>query len=237
MRRLAIIVTLMFFPFLSLFAQADKKEVRRGNSDYRKSNYKEAELHYRKAAMQDSTSFAAVYDLANTLYQQKDFDGASNTLAKMEKQATDNQYSDRYFFNKGNVSLQKKDYKTAVDDFKQALLRDPSDVDAKESYLYAKKMLQNQQNGGGGGQDNQENQDQQNDQSQQQNDQNDQDRQNQDQQDKDQSQQQGEQNQQISKSQAQQMLKAIQAQEKETQQKVEKAKAEKAKTRQKDKNW
>ncbi len=236
MRKLAIIVTLMFFPFLSLFAQADKKEVRRGNSDYRKSNYKEAELHYRKAAMQDSTSFAAVYDLANTLYQQKDFDGASNTLAKMEKQAADNQYGDRYFFNKGNVSLQKKDYKTAVDDFKQALLRDPSDVDAKESYLYAKKMLQNQQNGGGG-QDNQENQDQQNDQSQRQNDQNDQDRQNQDQQDKDQSQQQGEQNQQISKSQAQQMLKAIQAQEKETQQKVEKAKAEKAKTRQKDKNW
>ncbi len=234
MRKLAIIVTLMFFPFLSLFAQADKTEVRRGNSDYRKSNYKEAELHYRKAAMQDSTSFAAVYDLANTLYQQKDFDGASNTLAKMEKQAADNQYGDRYFFNKGNVSLQKKDYKTAVDDFKQALLRDPSDVEAKESYLYAKKMLQNQQNGGGGGQDNQENQDQQNDQSQQQNDQN---RQNQDQQDKDQSQQQGEQNQQISKSQAQQMLKAIQAQEKETQQKVEKAKAEKAKTRQKDKNW
>lgn len=235
MRKLAFIVAFMFLPFLSLFAQADKKEVRRGNSDYRKSNYKEAEIHYRKAMLQDSTSFAAVYDLSNTLYQQKDFDGASNTLSKIEQQAQDSRYADRYYFNKGNISLQKKDYKTAIEDFKQALLQNPSDLDAKESYLYAKKMLQNQQNGGQNNQ-NDQNQQQNQDQDQQQNDQ-DQQQNNQGQnQQQDQQQSQGGQ-QQISKSQAQQMLRAIQAQEKETQQKVEKAKAEKAKTRQKDKNW
>jgi len=236
MRKLAFIVAFMFFPFLSLFAQADKKEVRRGNSDYRKSNYKEAEIHYRKAVLQDSTSFAAVYDLSNTLYQQKDFDGASNTLSKIEQQAPESRYADRYYFNKGNTSLQKKDYKTAVEDFKKALLQNPSDLEAKESYLYAKKMLQNQN--GGAQNDQNQNQNQQQDQNQDQQGQNDQDEQqnNQDQ-NQDQQQSQGGQEQQISKSQAQQMLKAIQAQEKETQQKVEKAKAEKAKTRQKDKNW
>lgn len=228
MRKLAFIVAFMFFPFLSLFAQADKKEVRRGNSDYRKSNYKEAEIHYRKAVLQDSTSFAAVYDLSNTLYQQKDFDGASNTLSKIEQQAPESPYADRYYFNKGNTSLQKKDYKTAVEDFKKALLQNPSDLEAKESYLYAKKMLQNQNGGAQNDQNQDQNQQGQNDQDEQQN--------NQDQ-NQDQQQSQGGQEQQISKSQAQQMLKAIQAQEKETQQKVEKAKAEKAKTRQKDKNW
>lgn len=228
MRKLAFIVAFMFFPFLSLFAQADKKEVRRGNSDYRKSNYKEAEIHYRKAVLQDSTSFAAVYDLSNTLYQQKDFDGASNTLSKIEQQAPESRYADRYYFNKGNISLQKKDYKTAVEDFKKALLQNPSDLEAKESYLYAKKMLQNQNGGAQNDQNQNQNQQGQNDQDEQQN--------NQDQ-NQDQQQSQGGQEQQISKSQAQQMLKAIQAQEKETQQKVEKAKAEKAKTRQKDKNW
>ncbi len=232
MRKLAFIVAFMFFPFLSLFAQADKKEVRRGNSDYRKSNYKEAEIHYRKAVLQDSTSFAAVYDLSNTLYQQKDFDGASNTLSKIEQQAPESRYADRYYFNKGNISLQKKDYKTAVEDFKQALLQNPSDLEAKESYLYAKKMLQNQN---GGDQNDQNDQNQQQNQDQGQNDKDEQQN-NQDQSRDQQQQGQGDQ-QQISKSQAQQMLKAIQAQEKETQQKVEKAKAEKAKTRQKDKNW
>lgn len=246
MKKLIFSVLLLSVSLCSAYAQADRKEVRRGNSDYRRSNYKDAEIHYRKAAVQDSTSFAATYDLANTLYQLKDYDGAANTLSKIGSQAEESPYADRYYFNKGNVSLQKKDYKSAVEDFKQALLRDPSDMSAKESYTYAKKMLENEQNGGEGQGQNQDRQNQDQNQDQQNQDQNkDQDQQNQNQdqgQDQNQGQDQDRQDasqpqEQISKSQAQQMLKAIQAQEKETQEKVEKAKAEKAKTRQKDKNW
>lgn len=231
MNRFFSIVMCVLLSGASLFAQEDKKDVRRGNKDYRKSNFKEAEIDYRKALLKDSTSFAATYDLANALYSQKDYEGAANTLEKLSKSAPESQYADRYFFNKGNVSLQKKDYKTAVDDFKQALLRDPGDLQAKESYIYAKKMLENQENGGEG----ESNKDQQN-----------QDQQNQDQQqdqqpsDGQQDKQEGEgqaQQQQISVQQAQQIMKAIQAKEKETQEKVEKAKAQNEKSRQKDKNW
>lgn len=231
MNRFFSIVMCVLLSGASLFAQEDKKDVRRGNKDYRKSNFKEAEIDYRKALLKDSTSFAATYDLANALYSQKDYEGAANTLEKLSNSAPESQYADRYYFNKGNVSLQKKDYKTAVDDFKQALLRDPGDLQAKESYIYAKKMLENQENGGEGESNkDQQNQDQQN-----------QD-QNQDQQPSDgqQDKQEGEgqaQQQQISVQQAQQILKAIQAKEKETQEKVEKAKAQNEKSRQKDKNW
>ena len=222
MNRFFSIVLCVLLSGASLFAQEDKKDVRRGNKDYRKSNFKEAEIDYRKALLKDSTSFAATYDLANALYSQKDYEGAANTLEKLSKSAPESQYADRYYFNKGNVSLQKKDYKTAVDDFKQALLRDPGDLQAKESYIYAKKMLENQENGGEG----ESNKDQQN----------------KDQQPSDgqQDKQEGEgqtQQQQISAQQAQQILKAIQAKEKETQEKVEKAKAQNEKSRQKDKNW
>ncbi len=227
MNRFFSIVLCVLLSGASLFAQEDKKDVRRGNKDYRKSNFKEAEIDYRKALLKDSTSFAATYDLANALYSQKDYEGAANTLEKLSKSAPESQYADRYYFNKGNVSLQKKDYKTAVDDFKQALLRDPGDLQAKESYIYAKKMLENQENGGEG----ESNKDQQN-----------KDQQNKDQQPSDgqQDKQEGEgqtQQQQISAQQAQQILKAIQAKEKETQEKVEKAKAQNEKSRQKDKNW
>lgn len=230
MNRFFSIVLCVLLSGASLFAQEDKKDVRRGNKDYRKSNFKEAEIDYRKALLKDSTSFAATYDLANALYSQKDYEGAANTLEKLSKSAPESQYADRYYFNKGNVSLQKKDYKTAVDDFKQALLRDAGDLQAKESYIYAKKMLENQENGGEG----EPNQDKQ--------DQNDDDQQDQDQQPSDgqQDKQEGEgqaQQQQISAQQAQQILKAIQAKEKETQEKVEKAKAQNEKSRQKDKNW
>lgn len=226
MNRFFSIVLCVLLSGASLFAQEDKKDVRRGNKDYRKSNFKEAEIDYRKALLKDSTSFAATYDLANALYSQKDYEGAANTLEKLSKSAPESQYADRYFFNKGNVSLQKKDYKTAVDDFKQALLRDPGDLQAKESYIYAKKMLENQENGGEG----ESNKDQQNQDQQQ----------NQQPSDGQQDKQEGErqaQQQQISVQQAQQILKAIQAKEKETQEKVEKAKAQNEKSRQKDKNW
>ena len=226
MNRFFNIVMCVLLSGASLFAQEDKKDVRRGNKDYRKSNFKEAEIDYRKALLKDSTSFAATYDLANALYSQKDYEGAANTLEKLSKSAPESQYADRYYFNKGNVSLQKKDYKTAVDDFKQALLRDPGDLQAKESYIYAKKMLENQENGGEG----ESNKDQQNQDQQQ----------NQQPSDGQQDKQEGEgqeQQQQISVQQAQQILKAIQAKEKETQEKVEKAKAQNEKSRQKDKNW
>lgn len=230
MNRFFSIVLCVLLSGASLFAQEDKKDVRRGNKDYRKSNFKEAEIDYRKALLKDSTSFAATYDLANALYSQKDYEGAANTLEKLSKSAPESQYADRYFFNKGNVSLQKKDYKTAVDDFKQALLRDPGDLQAKESYIYAKKMLENQENGGEGESNkDQQNQDQNQDQQQDQ-------QPSEGQQDKQEGEGQAQQ-QQISVQQAQQILKAIQAKEKETQEKVEKAKAQNEKSRQKDKNW
>ena len=112
MNRFFSIVLCVLLSGASLFAQEDKKDVRRGNKDYRKSNFKEAEIDYRKALLKDSTSFAATYDLANALYSQKDYEGAANTLEKLSKSAPESQYADRYFFNKGNVSLQKKDYQT-----------------------------------------------------------------------------------------------------------------------------
>ena len=211
---------MMLLIALPSFAQTDKREVRRGNRKFDKHNYKEAELDYRRALVKDSTSFAAIYDLASALYKQKDYEGAGSVLARREEAPPMDLDGAKYYFNAGDIALQKKDYATAMKVFKQTLLIDPGDLEAKENYIYAKKMLENQQ----------QNQDQQDQQDQQQN----QD-QNQNQQDQQQNQQ--DQQQKISPQQAQQMLQAIQAKEKETQDKVEKAKALKAQSRQKEKNW
>ncbi len=222
---------MMLLVALPSFAQTDKREVRRGNRKFDKHNYKEAELDYRRALVKDSTSFAAIYDLASALYKQKDYEGAGSVLARREEAPPMDLDGAKYYFNAGDIALQKKDYATAMKVFKQTLLIDPGDLEAKENYIYAKKMMENQQQN----QDqqnqnqNQQNQDQQDQQDQQQN----QD-QNQNQQDQQQNQ---DQQQKISPQQAQQMLQAIQAKEKETQDKVEKAKALKAQSRQKEKNW
>lgn len=235
---------------VAMSAQIDRKEVRSGNRQFRRENYKEAEISYRKALVKDSLSFAANYNLANVLYRGEHYDEARKIMETVKEAAPASEHGADYFFNAGDIALARKDYAAAVDAFKQSLLLNPGDLQAKENYIYAKKMLEDQQqNGGGGGQDNQENQQNQQNQDDRQQNQDQQDNQNQDQQNnQDQNQQDNQdgqnrdgQNQpqpvKISPQQAQQMLKAMQAKEKETQDKVNKEKAEALKSRQKEKNW
>ncbi len=232
---------------ISAAAQADRREVRSGNRQFRKENFTRAEIDYRKALVKDSSSFAASYDLANSLYRQNNFEEAGKTLEKVKDIAPMSPNSSDYYYNLGNVACQKKDWQAAVDAYKQSLLRNPTDMDAKENYIYAKLMLKNQ--GGGGKDKNNQNQDQdqqnqnqnqdqnKNQQNQNQNP-NQQNQQNQNQNQDQQNQQQGQQGQgKISPQQAQQMLSAIQAKEKETQDKVNKEKAALLKSKQKEKNW
>lgn len=246
-RFIYILVTVVLsFSAVQAYAQTDKKDVRRGNRDFRKEEYREAEIDYRKALVKDSLSVAANYNLANTLYRQGDYAQAMQTLSKNKEAAALDPSSADYFFNLGDAAIQQKDWQTAVDAFAQSLIRNPDDIDAKENFIYAKKMLQNQQNQD---QQNQDNQDQNQNQDQQNQDNQDQNQDNQDQ-DKNQDQQNQDQNQDDQKEQprqgqqpkitpqaAQQMLQAIQAKEKETQDKVNKQKAEALKSRQKEKNW
>ncbi len=218
--------------------QADRHDVRAGNRKFRKDKFKESEIDYRKAVLKDSTSMKAQYNLASALYRQQDYEGAKKALDAVASQDAPAQYH----YNAGDVALQRRDYASAVKSFREALLRDPDDLDAKENYIYAKKMLENQQGqGGGGGQDRDNQPQQQNDQPQQQNDRDQDRRDNQDNRDNQngQSQQQPEDGgqQEISPQQAQQMLRAVQAKEKETRDKVNKEKAALLKSKQKEKNW
>ena len=249
--RYILVVSMLLSVALTASAQVDRHDVRAGNRKFRKDNWKEADISYRKALVKDSTSVAANYNLANTLYRQENYEEAEKLMKKIGDNASASANAADYWYNTGDIAIAKKDWQGAVNAFKEALLKNPSDMDAKENYIYAKKMLENQQKNGGGNGDGQDNQDQNKNGQDQNKDQN--NDQNNDGQNKDQAQNQnqnqnngqGNGNQQppqgqegkISPQQAQQMLRAIQAKEKETQDKVNKEKADALKSRQKEKNW
>jgi tetratricopeptide (TPR) repeat protein len=255
-RVLYILLSVCLFAasFADASAQVDKREVRKGNRRFKDGEYTEAQMEYMKAVAKDTLSIAANYNLANTLFRQEDYDNAAKTLERVEATAIASPDGASVYYNQGAVAIAQQNWQKAVDAFAKSLLLNPDYLDAKENYIYAKKMLQNQQQ-------NQQNQDQNQDQN---NDQNQNQDQNQDQDNKDNQQDQNDQNQdqnddkdngddqkddqgqdqqnqgqqpQISPQAAQQMLQAIQAKEKETQDKVNKAKAAAMKSRQKEKNW
>ena len=245
MKRVLYILLTFLFVFGGVApagAQVDRRDVRKGNRDFKKENYREAEIDYRKALVKDSLSLAANYNLANTLYKEGNHDLAGKCLETVKDIAPASASAADYYFNLGDVAIARQDWQGAVDAFKESLLRNPGDLQAKENYIYAKKKLedqqnqqddqnQNDQNQNQNQDQNDQNKDRQNDQQNQNNDQN-QDKQN----DQDRQNQQGQQPK-ISPQAAQQMLQAIQAKEKETQEKVNKQKAEALKSRQKEKNW
>ena len=259
----------------SAFAQTDRKEVRKGNRFFKDENYKEAEVEYRKALIKDSLSVAGNYNLANVLMLQDDAANAEliyakvgDTISKMPQQVdwkkgsvkvAKNDVAPDYYHNLGNSLLAQKRYAEAVDAYKNALRRNPSDAQTRENYIYAKKKMEDQQNQD---QQQQQNQDQQNQQDQQQNqDQNQNQNQNQDQnkdqnqdnkdnqdkkenkdnpdkKDQPQDQQQQPQNEpKITPQAAEQMLQAMQEKENQTQEKVKEEKAKLLKSKQKEKNW
>lgn len=240
-----LLLMIILFPAV-MSAQNDRSEVRAGNREFKKGEYREAELDYKRALDVDSSSVTAKYNLGNALYKSESYNEAElyfKGLGDTLKNLSPSKASD-YFHNSGNLALKQKKYQEAVDAYKESLRLMPDNMETKSNLAYAQKMLKDSQQNQQQNQDqqnqdqNQQNQDQQNQDKNQQDQNQDQNQQNQDQQDQNRNQQnQGQQQSQITPQAAQQLLQAIADKEKQTQDKVKKAKALQQKSKQKEKNW
>ena len=195
------------------------------------------ESHYTKALeIYDSTAANELVNANQTLFDQMDahyrlnrFDTIPRMADSLRRMCGDQnpEFLANVFYNEGNSYMQQKQYGQAIQAYKEALKRNPKDMDAKYNLVYAKKMAETHGDGGGGGQNQQQQQDQQkqNQQGQGKNDQqkDQQQQQGQGQQDKQQQQQgqQGQQQQQARQKDAMmRQLDALQQNERQTQKKV-----------------
>lgn len=253
-----VVLAIALLGCVSMYAQADRNDVRAGNRQFRKGDWTQADLSYRKALAKDSTSFVAAYDLANNLYRQQNHEEAAKMYSKVEGVSIVAGHGFDLYFNKGDNAVAMEDWQTAVSAFRQAMILNPESIEAKENYLYAKSKLQNQmsndQMSNKEMDDKQREKSENNDQGGDQVDddkyiddknadkaQNDPDSKEKNQDDKSEKKNQQPKPQQgsggISGQQAQQILQAMQAKEDQTQDKVKSKKALNQKSRQKEKNW
>ena len=238
-----LVILIMVFSFqLSGFAQKDLKLIRKGNSDYNKKNYKEAEINYRKSLEADNNSYKALYNLGNSLYKQRNYQEAlKNYKSVAENPDFNKDIRSNAWHNIGNTLLQssmgtdsaslankQENLKNSIDAYKNSLRLKPKDNDTKYNMEYAKKMLAQAQQEQQQKQDkNQQNKDQQNKDQQQQSKQDKQDQ-------KDQQQNKQDAQNKMSKQEADRILEALNNNEKNTRDKLKQAFSGKTKI---EKDW
>ena len=233
MKKIIVILVCLFIASTSLFAQKEAGDVRKGNREYKKQNYTEAEVNYRRGLDKNKEGYEAHYNLGDALFKQDKYADAQaeyETAVKLLDKEKDSERYAKSMHNIGNCAFAQQQYDKAVAAFQESLRHNPSDNDTRYNLVKSMQMLQQQQQ-----QQQQQNQnkDQQQDKQQQQQDQ--QNQQNQDQQEDQQQQQQQPQNEdRMDKETAEQILEALEQDEQDTQEKLQR---QQGKKRRVEKEW
>ena len=232
------LVTFLLCTGLVSAQKAERQNVRAGNKQYKKENFTEAEIDYRKSIDVNPRSVEGIYNLGDALYKQDKFPEALEQYQllagqgeRLVRENPDNIVRlAQVFHNVGNIGMKSQQYQQSIEAYKQSLRLNPSDEETRYNLALAQKLLQDQQQ-------DQQNQDQNQDQDQNEDQQQDQ-QQNQQQQDQDQkTQEEEQQNEQMSRDNAQQILDAFLQDEKDTQEKVKKAQMQQQQNRRREKQW
>ena len=228
------ISTSLLFLCLTINAQTDKSLIRQGNNDFKKGNFSEAEVKYRKS-LEKEYNTKAEFNLGDALYKQNNFEEAAKAFNNVTERKIASDVEANSYYNLGNSLMAQEKYAEAFDAYKKSLKLNPEDEDARYNLEYARwKMIKQQQQQNQ--QQQQDKQDQQQDKQQQ--DQQQQDQQQQQQQDQQQQEQQEQQQQQqMSKEDAERMLKALENQEKDTMEELNDKKAAQMQKRKIEKDW
>ena len=149
-----------------------------GNEAFAQQAYEEALRSYQQAQAESPALAEPFYNAANVLYREGKYEEALKELQKAASFPQADKVAQASLFNAGNSAYNTKSWETAIESYRQTLLRNPDDVDAKHNLELALQQQQQEQQ-------DQQQQDQQS-QDQQQQDQQSQDQQQQDQQKQDQ---------------------------------------------------
>ena len=219
---LRILLVLISCHFSLITSYADnrqaRKYIRQGNSLYRQGKQHEATVAYFKAVNADSTDARAQYNLATSMFpenwkmvQKEQTDTMVQTLIKAAELEQNPLRRSKAFHNVGTIFQNAKEFKMAIEAYKNALRSNPGDDESRYNLVLCQRQLKNDSTS----QDNQQQQQQ-------------------DQQQQDQQQQQ-QQEPPMSKENAEQLLNAAMQEEKKTQEKMQQM--QQGQRRQIEKNW
>jgi tetratricopeptide (TPR) repeat protein len=128
----------------TVFSQHVDAHVREGNKLYKQGKYDLAAAEYEKS-LQNNNEPSTTYNLGNALFRAKNYDEAVKTYDRILSVNKDRQMRQRLFYNKG-VSLSKQNkLEESIQAYKNAVLLDPADQDARVNLQKALLELKKKQ--------------------------------------------------------------------------------------------
>ncbi len=157
-------IAMAMFLLLSVvsFAQQDSLQLKRqyqklvfeAQKDLQEDRFSQAEAKLREAISLQPNNALAKYNLGTAYYNRKLNNEAQLRFKQAAGIATDKKDKHRAYHNLGNTFMNQKNYKAAVEAYKNALRNNPKDDETRYNLALAKKLLEDQQKNGGGGNDN-----------------------------------------------------------------------------------
>nr|WP_321331521.1 tetratricopeptide repeat protein [uncultured Bacteroides sp.] len=125
--------------------KAERDYIRKGNRLFNDSTFVDAEVNYRKALEVNPKSTVSMYNLGNTLSQQKKVKEAIEQYTEASKIEKDKMKLAHIYHNTGVLFQATKDYKQAVEAYKMSLRNNSKDNETRYNLALAQKLLKDQQ--------------------------------------------------------------------------------------------
>jgi tetratricopeptide (TPR) repeat protein len=101
-------------------------------------------MEYRKAISEQPENVAGTYNLGNSYYRKGNFEEALYRQQQAAKNAISKEEKHKAFHNIGNILMQNKQCKEAVEAYKNALRNDPTDDETRYNLVLAKECAEQQ---------------------------------------------------------------------------------------------
>ena len=141
------IILLLLIPFLLFwhwFEPAAKKN-QQGMSAYEEKKYEQALQAFLSAKGVKPELAQLKNNTASTLYQLKKYKTALEEFSKIDPERSGISKSE-FLYNLGNIFFRLNQYQKALESYKNSLILNPDDINAKKNYELALKKLEEQKN-------------------------------------------------------------------------------------------
>jgi len=116
----------------------------KGIKYYNKDNFQDSEKKFNDNAIRYPDDSRLHFNQGNAQYKNGKLEDAEHSYNLTLKNQDFSERS-KALQNLGNVKFQQKDYKNAIKNYRDALIEDPQNMDARYNYELAARMLQRQQ--------------------------------------------------------------------------------------------